>query len=231
MAAGSASSTAPPGARHGGRHAARARRRRRGRLPTASTARTHTIHGTVESAWRGPGRLAPAEEARSSARTRLARRPRSRRRGRVPAAGPAPSRRRRRSCSVDQPLYLSPTPRWPASASGVPWWRSCSTAPGRDPTPNPIGPSSTTYGASAGVEDDEILDQRFLRRMTVAHTLPLARRGGLAGRPAIGAPEPPTCSWPATGRALRNARRRVGGQRGGRSCCGRLARRAARAAR
>ena len=61
-------------------------------------------------------------------------------------------------------------------------------APGATATPSPIGPSSTACAALAGLDDDEILDERFLRRMTVAHTLPLARRGGLAGRPAIDAP-------------------------------------------
>jgi hypothetical protein len=64
-------------------------------------------------------------------------------------------------------------------------------APGRDTDAESDRAELDGLRRLAGLEDGEILHERFLRRMTVAHGLPLARRGGLAGRPAIDAPEPP----------------------------------------
>ena len=94
---------------------------------------------------------------------------------------------------VDQPLYLSPHA--PLARLAPPGGAMVEVmqyrAPGRDTDAESDRAELDGLRRLAGVEDDEILDQRFLRRMTVAHTLPLARRGGLAGRPAIGAPEPP----------------------------------------
>ena len=42
-----------------------------------------------------------------------------------------------------------------------------------------------------GIEDHHIAERRFLRRMTVAHAMPLARHGGLAGRPTVTTPSAP----------------------------------------
>ena len=64
-------------------------------------------------------------------------------------------------------------------------------APGRDTDAESDRAELDGLRRLAGVADDEILDERFLRRMTVAHTLPLARRGGPAGAAAIDAPEAP----------------------------------------
>jgi phytoene dehydrogenase-like protein len=45
-----------------------------------------------------------------------------------------------------------------------------------------------------GIEASSIERQRFLRRVTVAHALPLARNGGLAGRPGVMATAIPNVS-------------------------------------
>ncbi len=158
------------------------------------TARTHTIHGTVESAGVVLAGLAPAEATRL-----LGEDP-----GWLGDLGPAVEA----VClqlalhrppatpivlGVDQPLYLSPHA--PLARLAPPGGAMVEVmqyrAPGRDTDAESDRAELDGLRRLAGVEDDEILDERFLRRMTVAHTLPLARRGGLAGRPAIDAPEPP----------------------------------------
>jgi phytoene dehydrogenase-like protein len=158
------------------------------------TARTHTIHGTIESAGVVLAGLAPAEATRllgedprwlgdlgpavEAVCLQLALH--------RPAATPI-------VLGVDQPLYLSPHA--PLARLAPPGGAMVEVmqyrAPGRDTGTESDRAELDGLRRLAGVEDDEILDERFLRRMTVAHTLPLARRGGLAGRPAIDAPEPP----------------------------------------
>ena len=126
---------------------------------------------------------------------------------------------------VDQPLYLSPYA--PLARLAPPGGAMVEVmqyrAPGRDTDAASDRAELDGLRRLAGLEDDEILDERFLRRMTVAHTLPLARRGGLAGRPGIHVPEASNMflagDWVGPAGMLGDA---VGGQRaGGRSGRGR----------
>ena len=190
------------------------------------TARTHTIHGTIESAGVVLAGLAPAEATRllgeapgwlgdlgppvEAVCLQLALQ--------RPPATPI-------VLGVDQPLYLSPHA--PLARLAPPGGAMVEVmqyrAPGRDTDAESDRAELDGLRRLAGLEDDEILDERFLRRMTVAHTLPLARRrraGRAAGdRRARGAERVP---GRRLGRAHRDARRRVGGQRaGGRSGRGR----------
>ena len=158
------------------------------------TARTHTIHGAVESAGVVLAGLAPAEATRLLGEES----------GWLGDLGPAVEA----VClqlalhrppatpivlGVDQPVYLSPHA--PLARLAPPGGAMVEVmqyrAPGRDTDAETDRAELDGLRRLAGVQDDEILDERFLRRMTVAHTLPLARRGGLAGRPEIDAPEPP----------------------------------------
>jgi phytoene dehydrogenase-like protein len=159
-----------------------------------ATARTHTIHGPIESAAVVLGGLAPVEA------TRLL--------GGAPAwlgdLGPPVEAvclqlaLHRPPASpivlgVDQPLYLSahaPLARL-APPGGAMVEVMQYRAPGRDTDAESDRAELDALCRLVGLDDDDILDERFLRRMTVAHALPLARRGGLAGRPAVEVPERP----------------------------------------
>ena len=158
------------------------------------TARTHTIHGTVESAGVVLAGLAPAEATRL-----LGEAP-----GWLGDLGPAVEA----VClqlalhrppatpivlGVDQPLYLSPHS--PLARLAPPGGGMVEVmqyrAPERDTAAEADRAELDGLRRLAGLDDGDIVDERFLRRMTVAHSLPLAERGGLAGRPAIDAPAPP----------------------------------------
>jgi phytoene dehydrogenase-like protein len=158
------------------------------------TARTHTIHGAVDSAAVVLAGLAPAEATRLLSEAA----------GWLGDLGPPVEAvclqlaLHRPPASpivlgVDQPLYLSahaPLARLAPSGGAmveVMQYR----APGRATDAESDRTELDGLRRLVGLEDDDILDERFLRRMTVAHALPLARRGGLVGRPAVGAPEPP----------------------------------------
>ena len=158
------------------------------------TARTHTIHGTVESAGVVLAGLAPDEATRL-----LGEAP-----GWLGDLGPAVDA----VClqlalhrppatpivlGVDQPLYLSPHS--PLARLAPPGGAMVEVmqyrAPGRETDVESDRAELDGLRRLAGLDDGDIVHERFLRRMTVAHSLPLAERGGLAGRPAIDAPAPP----------------------------------------
>ena len=87
------------------------------------------------------------------------------------------------SCSAStSPLYLSthsPPARWPPRAR--PSCTSCATA--RAP-PRPTRRELWGLAATAGITEADVVTDRFLHRMVVAHALP-APGHGLAGRPPV----------------------------------------------
>ncbi len=90
----------------------------------------------------------------------------------------------------DRPLYLSlhaPTaalaPGGGAVLSMMRYLRPGSPAPDHAATRREL----RALAAMAGVGNDDIVHYRYLARMTVYHGVPLARHGGLAGRPSIDA--------------------------------------------
>jgi len=158
------------------------------------TARTHTIHGPIESAGVILAGLAPAEATRL-----LGEEP-----GWLGDLGPAVEAvclqlalRRPPSppvvLGVDRPLYCSahaPAARLaPADGAMVELMRY--RAPDHAADVDTDRGELDDLRRRIGIDDADVVDQRFLRRMTVAHSLPLARRGGLAGRPPIDAPTAP----------------------------------------
>jgi phytoene dehydrogenase-like protein len=91
---------------------------------------------------------------------------------------------------LDEPLYLSahaPVARLaPPGRAMVEVMKYLS--PGAGDGAEPVRDELVALRRRAGIADADVLDERFLRRMTVAHAMPLARRGGLAGRPPVTAP-------------------------------------------
>jgi hypothetical protein len=91
---------------------------------------------------------------------------------------------------LDRPLYLSahaPVARLaPPGRAMVEVMKY--VAPGTAESAAAVREELVALRRRAGIADADVLEQRFLRRMTVAHAMPLARRGGLAGRPAVTAP-------------------------------------------
>ena len=89
--------------------------------------------------------------------------------------------------SVDEPLYLSthtpPADLAPEGMGVVQLLRYL--APGEAPDADATRAQLEAHAARAGVQPDDIVEQRYLHRMTVAHAIPLASTGGLAGRPAV----------------------------------------------
>jgi phytoene dehydrogenase-like protein len=89
--------------------------------------------------------------------------------------------------SVDEPLYLSthspPADLAPDGHGVVQLLRYL--APGESPDPDVTRAELQAHASRAGVRPEDIVEQRFLHRMTVAHALPLAASGGLAGRPGV----------------------------------------------
>jgi phytoene dehydrogenase-like protein len=157
-------------------------------------ARTHTTIGTIESASVVLAGLAPAEATRLLGETASwlgdlgppveavclqlgLRRP------------PTPPV----VFGVDQPLYLSahaPVARLvPPGGAMVEVMQY--RAPGRDTDADADRAELDGLCRLVGLGGDDVIEERFLRRMTVAHALPLARRGGLAGRPPVDAPAVP----------------------------------------
>ncbi|HEY5155265.1 MAG TPA: FAD-dependent oxidoreductase [Acidimicrobiales bacterium] len=87
--------------------------------------------------------------------------------------------------SVDEPLYLSthspPADLAPEGHGVVQLLHYL--APGQAPEAAVVRARLDAHAARAGLVPDDIVEQRYLHRMTVAHALPLASAGGLAGRP------------------------------------------------
>ena len=144
--------------------------------------------------------LAPAEVLRLLGEPRAGSATWGRPSRRVPGARGAPARAEPLVLGLDQPLYLSvhaPVARWPRRGAMVEVMKYLppGRAVGRRGRPGRTGraPPARRH------RDDHIAERRFLRRMTVAHAMPLARHGGLAGRPTVTTPLGPTSSSPATG--------------------------------
>lgn len=60
-----------------------------------------------------------------------------------------------------------------------------------DPGPDPTRATLLAHAEAMGVDRSDIEMQRYLHRLTVANGTPVARRGGLAGRPPVGVAERP----------------------------------------
>jgi phytoene dehydrogenase-like protein len=88
---------------------------------------------------------------------------------------------------VDRPLYLSVHA--PTAALAPPGRAIVEVmryrAPGDDDPADDVRAELADFARRSGIPDAGIVDQRFLRRMTVVHAMPMARTGGLAGRPAV----------------------------------------------
>ncbi|HEX7444117.1 MAG TPA: FAD-dependent oxidoreductase, partial [Acidimicrobiales bacterium] len=95
--------------------------------------------------------------------------------------------------AVDEPLYLSthapPADLAPEGMGVVHLLRYL--APGENPDATVTRAQLEAHAALAGLRPDDIVEQRYLHRMTVAHALPLASAGGLAGRPPVAVRERP----------------------------------------
>jgi phytoene dehydrogenase-like protein len=91
---------------------------------------------------------------------------------------------------LDEPLYLSahaPVARLaPPGRAMVEVMKYLS--PGAGARAEAVRDELVAFRRRAGIADADVLEERFLRRMTVAHAMPLARSGGVAGRPAVTAP-------------------------------------------
>jgi phytoene dehydrogenase-like protein len=93
---------------------------------------------------------------------------------------------------VDRPLYLSthaPTANLAPSGRAIVETMKY-LAPGVDSSADDGSVAAhrrelEEFRRRVGIDDVDILDERFLRRMTVSHALPVARNGGLLGRPPV----------------------------------------------
>lgn len=88
--------------------------------------------------------------------------------------------------SFDEPLYLSqhapPADLAPAGSAVVQVLRYGARAAHSDRA------ELLAHAVAAGIDLDEVVAQRFLAHMTVAHGVPSPERGGLAGRPPVAIP-------------------------------------------
>jgi hypothetical protein len=48
-----------------------------------------------------------------------------------------------------------------------------------------------TFASHAGITDDQIVEERYLHRMSVVTSIPTAATGGLPGRPGVAVPDRP----------------------------------------
>ncbi|MDO8362870.1 MAG: FAD-dependent oxidoreductase [Actinomycetota bacterium] len=89
---------------------------------------------------------------------------------------------------IDQPLYLSnhcpPARLAPAGSSVVHVARYL--APGEHTEPHAQRQQLEAHAARAGIGAEQIVERRYLHRMTVAGALAVAAHGGLSGRPGVG---------------------------------------------
>jgi len=89
--------------------------------------------------------------------------------------------------SVDEPLYLSthspPADLAPEGMGVIQLLRYL--APGEVADAHTTRAQLEAHAARAGIGSSDIVEQRYLHRMTVAHTIPLASNGGLAARPPV----------------------------------------------
>jgi len=88
---------------------------------------------------------------------------------------------------LDRPLYLSthcpPADLAPTGHSVV--QVAHYLAPGHDASPDADRAELDALARRAGIREEDVVVQRFLRRMTVVSAMPTPDRGGLAGRPAV----------------------------------------------
>ena len=94
---------------------------------------------------------------------------------------------------IDHPVYFSVhgpparlAPDGQATASAVRYLH-----PGADGPADENRSALEDIAAASGVQASSLLADRYLHAMTVAHGIPLAERGGLAGRPGIDAADRP----------------------------------------
>jgi len=94
---------------------------------------------------------------------------------------------------LDRPLYLSthgpPAALAPAGRSVVHLARYL--APGETDHADADRAELEALARRTGIGDDDVVERRFLRRMTVVGAMPTPDRGGLAGRPSVGVPGRP----------------------------------------
>jgi len=87
---------------------------------------------------------------------------------------------------VDEPLYASvhapPADLAPPGHSVV--YLARYLAPGEQHEPAEVRRQFGELARSMGIADDSVAEERYLHRMTVVNGIPLASRGGFAGRPA-----------------------------------------------
>jgi phytoene dehydrogenase-like protein len=97
---------------------------------------------------------------------------------------------------VDRPLYLSVHA--PVARLAPPGRAMVEVMhylpPGHERDASDDRDELAALASRCGIEASSIERQRFLRRVTVAHALPLARNGGLAGRPGVMATAIPNVS-------------------------------------
>lgn len=88
---------------------------------------------------------------------------------------------------VDQPFYLSdhgfmqgmtPDGRWSVSTAQY-------LAPAGQAGHEPDRAALRSFARHAGIADDDVVDERYLHRMTTISAIPTAALGGLAGRPPV----------------------------------------------
>jgi phytoene dehydrogenase-like protein len=88
---------------------------------------------------------------------------------------------------VDRPLYLSVHA--PVARLAPPGRAMVEVMhylpPGHDRDATDDRDELTALASRCGIDASRIERERYLRRVTVAHALPLARNGGLAGRPDV----------------------------------------------
>jgi phytoene dehydrogenase-like protein len=97
---------------------------------------------------------------------------------------------------VDRPLYLSthaPTAALAPPGRAIVEIMKYLAPPGAEPGDDSASDTCVdddrreleSFGRRVGIDGADVLDQRYLRRMTVSHALPIARNGGLLGRPQV----------------------------------------------
>lgn len=88
---------------------------------------------------------------------------------------------------VDEPLYLAqPSPPAALAPEGMATLALARYhAPGEQIGPDEMRAQLHAHARRAGVDADDIVTERYLHRMVAVHGLPLATRGGLAGRPSV----------------------------------------------
>ncbi len=91
---------------------------------------------------------------------------------------------------IDEPLYLSThTPPADLAPDGLALVQLLRyLAPGERPSADATRDELRAHARNAGVQDADVVMERHLHRMTVAHGTPLAASGGLRGRPQVAVP-------------------------------------------